>query len=205
MWPNQKKYWSAVKKIKTIVLLLLCANVVFSQAPTDTVKVYTSLEAALKNPSQVKKLDLTKNKLDVFPQEIFLLKNLRELYLGKNKIDSIPPQINQLTKLEVLDISKNRLTKIPVELFSCMHLKRLVLNQNLIEEVPPEISKLQELEYLDMWSNELETLPQDIGKCKKLKEVDLRVININTSEQERIAKLLPNAKVHMSPSCNCSH
>lgn len=206
MWLSQKKYSNAVKGIKVILLLLMFGPAAFSQvATTDTVKVYTSLEAALKEPLQVQKLDLTKNKLDVFPAEIFAFKNLRELYLTKNKIDSIPPQIGQLTKLEVLDISRNKLTKIPVELFSCLHLKRVILNQNLIQVVPAAIAQLQELEYLDMWSNELETLPQDISKCKKLKEVDLRVININSSEQERIAKLLPNAKVFMSPSCNCSH
>jgi Leucine-rich repeat (LRR) protein len=174
-------------------------------AQEDTTRIYTSLELALRNPDRVERLDLTKTRLDTFPAEIFQLKNLRELRLAKNKIPSIPPQIAQLQKLEILDVSRNKLTGIPVELFSCVHLKQLILNQNLIPNVPREIAHLQELEYLDLWSNELETLPQEISKCKRLKEVDLRVININTTEQKHIQQLLPKAKVYMSPSCNCSH
>lgn len=167
--------------------------------------VYTSLEEAIQNPDGVEKLDLSKHKLDIFPQEILGFKNLRELYLGKNKIKIIPKEIGKLTNLEILDMGKNRIEEIPVELFDCVQLKRLILNQNQIRLIPTEIWKLQDLVYLDLWSNELETLPESIGKCVKLKEVDLRVINIPNAEQQRIIRLLPNATVHMSASCNCSN
>lgn len=206
MWHNPKKYSGTRPMRKHIFILLSVLTIQLSTvAQTDTARIYTSLELALKNPEKVERLDLTKTRLDTFPAEIFQLKNLRELHLAKNKIPSIPPQIGQLQKLEILDVSRNKLTNIPVELFNCTHLKKLILNQNLIPFVPKEIARLQELEYLDLWSNELETLPHEISKCKRLKEVDLRVININNNEQKRIQQLLPKAKVYMSPSCNCSH
>lgn len=194
--------------LKRFLLLVFWPIFTFvAAAQADSARVYTSLEEALKEPGKVQKLDLTKNKLNVFPKEIFAFTNLRELYLGKNKIDSIPARIDQLTRLEVLDVSRNKLKEIPVEVFACAHLKKLILNQNLIQAIPEEIGRLQELEYLDMWSNELETIPRAITKCKKLKEVDLRVINFSNAEYLRIQQFFLDmkVKVYISPGCNCAH
>lgn len=186
-----------------ILFLFWLCSIFVGKAQTDSVQTFTTLEQALKNPDQVEVLDLSKSKLEVFPPEIFTFKNLRELYLNKNKIKIIPPEIGSLTNLEIFEISKNRLEQIPAEIGHCVLLKRLVLNQNQIVALPSSMGKLKKLVYLDMWSNNLSVVPAEISDCTSLKEVDLRVIEMTKDEQDRIKKLLPNAKVHMSPYCSC--
>lgn len=191
-----------MKSVKHILIFILIFPAISNAQ--DSTRTFRNLELALKNPEKVYVLDLSKQKLDEFPMEIIQFKNLRELYLGKNKIKDIPSEIGKLTELEIVDFSKNRLSALPISLFSCKKLRRLIANQNAIIEIPKEISNLQELEYLDLWSNDLWVVPDEIKACKKLKEVDLRVIEMTQAEQNRIISLLPEAKLHFSPHCNCS-
>lgn len=200
--------------MKTFFLPLFFVAALTSRAQTDTLDeaeepdtlhTYTSLAEALKHPDAVLYLDLSKQKLKEFPVEIFKFKNLVSLNLSKNKIEVIPVEISGLKKLEELDLSRNKIKVMSLGLFELKRLKRLVINQNLIESIPSEIRKLEQLEYLDMWSNELEFIPNEIGQLKKLKEFDLRNIQINTTDQQRIGKLLPETKIHFSQSCNCGN
>jgi len=79
-----------------IILCILFFTPYLLPAQQDTMKTYTSLESALKNPEQVYRLKLQKQELKDFPKEIFLMKNLRQLDLSKNKIKVIPEEIGQL-------------------------------------------------------------------------------------------------------------
>ena len=56
---------------------------------TDTLRIYTSLEDALKEPERVYRLILKRNKLAEIPKDIFQLKNLRELRLNKKDRKSV--------------------------------------------------------------------------------------------------------------------
>ncbi|MFI5204400.1 MAG: leucine-rich repeat domain-containing protein [Flavobacteriales bacterium] len=175
-----------------------------TQTP-DSLHTYTSIAEALKHPDLVFYLDLSKQKLKEFPAEIFTFKNLVSLDLSRNKIAVIPAEITSLKNLEELNLSRNKIKEMPAALFDLKHLKKLILNQNLIESIPSEIRKLEQLEYLDMWSNELAYFPNEMSQLKKLKEFDLRNIQINQTEQQRLSKLLPETKIHFSQSCNCGN
>ena len=172
-------------------------------AALDTMKVYRSLDKALKEPEKVYILDLNKEKLKDFPLEILQLKNLNVLLLQKNKFKEIPDTIQNLTYLQELDLSRNKLTEIPVGITKLQHLKSLTLNRNQIEALPPEFGNLSELQYLDMWSNNLSEFPRELSKLEKLKTFDLRVISYNSDEQKYIQKLLPETEILFSNSCNC--
>lgn len=166
---------------------------------------YTSLSEALKTPEKVYKLSLRKNKLEVFPEDILLLTNLRFLDLSRNKIIEIPPGINKLILLEELRLSRNKIEVIPKEVMQLLNLRGLYLNQNYIAALPVEIGNLIKLETLDLWSNDLVGFPDELEKLKNLKKLDLRVILIDDKEQKRIKELLPNTKIHFSPGCNCGY
>ena len=52
----------------------------------------------MKKPLQITSLNLSNQKLNKWPQEIFLCRNLRKLNLSKNQLDYIPKEISSLTK-----------------------------------------------------------------------------------------------------------
>lgn len=177
----------------------------FSQVSVaDSVFVYTKLEDAIKEPEKVYNLDLSKQKLDSFPSEIFQFKNLRTLNLSRNKIKSIPKQIKELTYLRELNLSRNKIKEFIPEVCLLTNLKKLTLNQNFIEAIPSEIKNLKKLAYLDMWDNNLWIFPDELGELKEnLKYFDLQNIQFSSSEQDRLRKLLPNTKFNWPPPCNC--
>ena len=57
-----------------------------SQVELDTCKTFESLEAALENPEKVFKLKLHRDKLAVFPEEIYQFINLQYLDLKNNSL-----------------------------------------------------------------------------------------------------------------------
>lgn len=191
------------------IYLLLLPGGVFAQLMTedqlDTCRTYKSLESALKHPEKVYKLKLEKLKLKEFPEDILKLKNLQVLSLSKNKIKEIPDEIGQLQYLQYADFSKNKVVEFPDGLTDCLHLKELVFSQNLLQALPAAIGKLKKLEKLDLWSNDLGLYPVEMRQMTALKELDLRVINLSQQEQDRIKKILPNVKIHFSPSCDCAN
>jgi Leucine-rich repeat (LRR) protein len=195
----------------TIVLLFFVFSLQKISAQTqlldsltlDTLKAYTSLEAALKNPDKVIKLELRKKKLKEFPREIFKLTNLQYLDLSKNSIKEIPAEINQLKNLQYFAISKNDLDKLPAQIGDLKNLQILNANQNNITVLPPEIGNLSNLKNLDLWSNNIDKFPNELKNLKSLLVLDLRVIMIPDKEQDRVQGLLPNTKVYFSPYCKC--
>ena len=72
---------------------------------------YDLAEAKLK-PQLVIELDLSKNKLSKFPEEILQFKNLKFLVLSHNEISEIPNDINKLHKLIGLDLSHNPISDL---------------------------------------------------------------------------------------------
>ncbi|MBN8701846.1 MAG: leucine-rich repeat domain-containing protein [Bacteroidetes bacterium] len=166
-------------------------------------KTFTSLQEALKTPNEVYKLDLKKQKLKAFPQEILKFKNLTHLDLSKNKITELPENIGELENLQSLTLSKNKLTTLPKQIGDLANLTYLNINQNELTSIPAQMGKLENLETLDLWSNNIETFPEEIKYMKNLKRLDLRVILISDEEQMRLMILLPSTKIFFSNNCKC--
>ena len=185
-------------KILLIVFLAFIGSQSFCQlldsSQLSITYEFRTLEEAMQNPDSVFILTLKKQKIESFPEEIFMF---------KNKIQLIPRNIEQLQKLEYLNIAKNKLETIPPEIGKLKNLKDLIIFQNEIAYLPSEIGEAENLELLDMWGNELESLPNEISKLKNLVIMDLRVIEISNDKQKQFQQLLPNTKIYFSNSCNC--
>lgn len=188
-----------------VIFLYFSANAqLISAVQLEQELVYTSISQALKNPEKVYRLDLSKQKLQTVPKEVFSLYNLQELILAKNKLHEIPQEIGNLTNLQKLNVSKNQLAVLPSAIGLLTNLEELIANQNDIYKLPTEIGNLINLQFLDLWSNEIDVLPEEISKLKDtLKKLDLRVVLINEDKQITIANLLPNTNIYFSKSCNC--
>ena len=95
-----------------------------------------------------------------------------ELILTENELNgAIPPELGNLTKLEVLDFAVNQLRgTIPLELVNLSRLTHLFLYSNqLTGSISPELSKLANLEQLALsWNRLGGTVPPELGKLARL-------------------------------------
>lgn len=191
--------------IPLLITSLIGRAQLLDTAALDTVRWYTNLDHALKEPEKVYKLRLSKDKLTEFPMEILQFTNLNVLDLSKNKIKEIPDTISSLQYLQELNLMKNKIEVFSVGICELRNLKYLNMNQNRLMEIPKEIKLLSELRILDLWSNDLAEFPNELSHLRKLEEFDLRNILINEANQEKIRTLLPNANVYMDKPCNCGY
>ncbi|WP_017852740.1 leucine-rich repeat domain-containing protein [Leptospira interrogans serovar Szwajizak] len=163
-----------LQKITVCFQILICF---FSQLQAEE-RNYKDLAKALQNPSKVFILNLSFNRITIFPKEIGQLQNLKSL-----------------------DLSGNQLTTLPAEIGQLKNLKELHLNGNQLKTLPKEIGQLQKLEKLNLdgdqlitfsKGNQLTTLPAEIGQLKNLKELHLNGNQLSLEEREKIQKLLPS-------------
>uniref|UniRef100_A0A671XUF9 Protein scribble homolog n=1 Tax=Sparus aurata TaxID=8175 RepID=A0A671XUF9_SPAAU len=107
------------------------------------------------------------------PDTLGALPNLRELWLDRNQLSSLPPELGNLRRLVCLDVSENRLEELPSELNGLLALTDLLLTQNLLEVVPDSIGCLKQLSILKVDQNRLTDLTDSIGECENLTELVL--------------------------------
>ena len=201
------KTYNTLFKLGLLAVLIIQNNYADAQLldslTLDTLTAVRDLNEALKNPESVIKLVLRKQHLKSFPKEILKCKNIQYLDVSKNTITELPDSIYLLQNLQYLACSKTGLKHLPKEIGKLNHLKYLNLNQNDLESLPPQIGRLENLQVLDLWSNNFEEYPSTLADLKSLRVLDLRNILISDEDQLTIQNMLPNTKVHLSPSCKC--
>lgn len=116
-------------------------------------------------------LDLENTKINNLP-EIYNT-NLKEFYLNKNFLQTVPIGIYNMKVLQVLDISKNLLSSLPEEISQLQSLEILSASHNNFERLPLSIGQLQNLKELNLASNKIRHLPVTIRNLKKLKTLIL--------------------------------
>ena len=109
--------------------------------------------------------------LTTIPNEIIEL-DLNELRVGGQSIETIPPNIGEMTNLKVLDLSGNLFKSIPSEIGNCVNMLRLNLSRN------------------DIYS-----LPESIKNLKKLKVLNLKKTKFSVEDISKIQSWLPNCKI----------
>jgi len=90
----------------------------------------TSLDDKLFSFDTIEELILCENKLEIIPQTIENLKNLKWLVLSDNNIVVLPENLSKLKKLEGLFVSNNKLKKLPANIVKLTNLKWLSLVEN---------------------------------------------------------------------------
>lgn len=156
------------------------------------------LEQALKNPSEVKMLDLSNERLTEIPNFIERFENLEELSLAYNDLCVFRQEPFKMPKLQVLNVSGNpgldaiglfrvfsaspleslrlsscNLLVLPETISDLSHLKTLRLDNNSLRSLPGSFEKLTKLEKLDLSSNKLGKYNQVIGTLWKLKTLNI--------------------------------
>lgn len=106
---------------------------------------------------------------------------ITEINLSSNKLESIPVELFQIETLLNLNLSKNSLVALPSNfdplspLYKCTSLLKLDLSNNRLSTLPEDLffSVGNTLEELDAHSNSIEALPPGLWICTRLHSLNL--------------------------------
>ena len=134
---------------------------------------------------------------------------LEILYLGGNRLASLPAELGHVTSLVSLVLSDNELTSLPRSLTNLHRLQSLSLHNNQLVALPPDIIRLPLVE-LSLRNNPLvvrfvEELTYDpasllelAGRCVKVNNIAYSAENIPAS----LVTYLDSAQSCVNPRCN---
>jgi Leucine-rich repeat (LRR) protein len=191
------------KCLGIIFILTVKSAFSFTHAQTEFKSIKSAFEAHNEGKA-VTILNLKKQKLKTIPHEIQVFTELIELRLDKNKIKNLPNWLSELKHLEILSIEKNQLEKIPSVILELENLRELYLGDNNITLIPIDIDALKNLEWLGLWSNLLRIFPSSLGDMPKLTTLDIIYNDMTFYEQTWLIELLPHINIEMSEPCNCT-
>lgn len=104
-------------------------------------------------------LNVSNNKLIIFPTSILELNNLKILEINNNLLTELPVNINKLTNITELYLFDNEISTLPLSFYELTTLTYLDISNNNITEIDNNINKLQSLYELDISYNFITSLP----------------------------------------------
>ncbi|RKP38296.1 hypothetical protein BJ085DRAFT_16874, partial [Dimargaris cristalligena] len=103
------------------------------------------------------------------------LRNLQDLLIRNNRLQSIPPTFARFKTLRRLILSNNNLTNFPEVLCEITTLTQLDLSFNFIPAIPESIGQLKDLRNLSFLCNRLTgALPVTFKNLRRLEKLDVR-------------------------------
>ncbi|XP_036201656.1 PH domain leucine-rich repeat-containing protein phosphatase 2 isoform X3 [Myotis myotis] len=131
--------------------------------------------------SHLKGLNLSHNKLGLFPVLLCEISTLTELNLSCNGFHDLPSQIGNLLNLQTLCLDGNFLTTLPEELGNLQQLSSLGISFNNFSHIPEVYERLTVLDKVVMAGNRLEVLNLGVlSRMSHIKHVDLRMNHLKT-------------------------
>eukprot|EP01126_Amoeba_proteus_P050539 TRINITY_DN5982_c0_g1_i5.p1 TRINITY_DN5982_c0_g1~~TRINITY_DN5982_c0_g1_i5.p1 ORF type:complete len:320 (+),score=51.75 TRINITY_DN5982_c0_g1_i5:272-1231(+) len=103
-------------------------------------------------------LNLSRNKIEKLPDELFVCVNLVELNVSHNQLKVVPDSLTyNLYQLHTLDLSHNQIGELPWEWVNMISLRHLNFKSNQLEFLPPPIGLLL-LQVLNLEGNRLDPI-----------------------------------------------
>lgn len=116
----------------------------------------------------IEKLNLCNTNLYNIDANIDIYKNLIEIDLSHNNINSLPNEFCNLVNLETCVLSSNRILYLPEDMVKLKKLVCLRIDSNELCMIPEQISELLNLKVLDLYDNSLYEVSDDVWKVEEL-------------------------------------
>ena len=126
-----------------------------------------------------------KNRLLTLPYELNMLKEVVSLDFSENFITQFP-NVHALRKLEYLDVSFNGMTSLPLKMRNWKSLRTLKANNNDLKSLPEPLGELEYLVLIDVSFNQLKSLP---GSMKHLSR--LRQLHVKNNDLTKVPAVVP--------------
>lgn len=117
---------------------------------------------------ELEALSLENNQLELIPDNVTQLTQLRELYLANNFLRHLPERIGYLCNLTQLSLNNNRLESLPATFSALNMIRRIDLECNNLRSLPDNFDNLTNCEVLNLNRNKLMRLPRSIGAMPSL-------------------------------------
>ncbi|CAH1775944.1 unnamed protein product [Owenia fusiformis] len=199
---DMTKISSSVKKLKNLRVLDLHDNKLLDLAPEV-------------GELPLKKLDVSNNKLGLFPEAVCQIKTLEILLLGQNKLKHIPLNVKLMEKLRNLSLSGNDFKQFPSVVCKLESLQNLDMSSNAIVEIHDDITA-SKLTVFNMSKNKLVAIPTmkyarrvtlSDNKISKLDAGwrDLEEMDLKNNELQEFPNVLCESKrlrlLHLDNNC----
>lgn len=132
-------------------------------------------------------IDISSTEIELLPEWIFEISNLRILNLHDTRIANIDKRIGKLKSLEKLDISGTQISCIPDEVKELENLTELYAYDVSIGESDIERFKSAKIAILDISNTKIRGIPDNVWMMKGLK-----LLNVSKTEIEEISDDISN-------------
>nr|XP_020462839.1 PH domain leucine-rich repeat-containing protein phosphatase 2 isoform X3 [Monopterus albus] len=152
--------------------------------------------------SQLKSLNLSHNRLGVFPECVCEILTLTELNLSCNNLHTVPLQIGNLQSLQTLSLDGNHLSSLPEELGGLSQLNSLGLSFNNFSHIPAVLERLSAVDKLAMAGNRVERLELcTVARMSHLKNIDLRLNGLRWVKNENLEPVSHVTQLDLRDNC----
>lgn len=128
--------------------------------------------------TQLKFLILNGNRLIDLPEWLTELVQLETVEVAFNQLTSLPNCLMQLSQLQILNFSGNWLAVLPDALGQQTQLQELYVVHNQLTELPDSLMQLAELRSLFVAHNQLTKLPDSLERLVNLEWLDISYNNL---------------------------
>ncbi|XP_071387754.1 PH domain leucine-rich repeat-containing protein phosphatase 2 [Centroberyx affinis] len=155
--------------------------------------------------SQLKSLNLSHNRLGVFPESVCEILTLTELNLSCNGLHTVPAQIGNLQSLQTLSLDGNHFSSLPEELGGLSQLNSLGLSFNNFPLIPAVLERLSAVDKLSMAGNRVESLELcTLARMSHLKNIDLRLNGLRWVKSESLEAVSQVTQLDLRDNCLAS-
>ncbi|XP_040052000.2 PH domain leucine-rich repeat-containing protein phosphatase 2 [Gasterosteus aculeatus] len=152
--------------------------------------------------SQLKSLNLSHNRLGVFPECVCEILTLTELNLSCNSLLTVPVQIGNLQSLQILSLDGNHLSSLPEDLGGLSQLNSLGLSFNNFSHIPAVLERLSAVDKLAMAGNTVESLELcTLARMSHLKNIDLRLNRLHCVKSESLEAVSQVTQLDLRDNC----
>ena len=136
-------------------------------------------------------LNIGWKELDLLPENIGNLINLRFLDLSQNKLESLPESFGKLRALEELNLNGtwstnddkplyNEISELPKSFCELKKLKIFKCENNGLRSLPDNLGQVSQLTEVNLSQNRLSKIPESIGELSNLKSLNLNSNKISS-------------------------